>query len=79
MNHTGKHHLWLMLLCCLIPIVALGAIFVFNIPVNTVLIVGILLLCPVLHLWMMKGMMGHTHNQQHNIPADNPATPSDRE
>ena len=64
MNKLGKHHLWLMLLCCLIPIVALGAIFLFGIPVNTVLLVGIFLLCPVMHLWMMKGMGGHSHGEE---------------
>ncbi len=64
MNHTGKHHLWLMLLCGLIPIVALGAIFLFSIPANTVLLVGIFLLCPILHLWMMKGMGGHSHDKE---------------
>lgn len=68
MNHTGKHHFWLMLLCCLIPIVALGAIFLFTIPVNTVLLVGIFLLCPILHLWMMKGMVGHAHGEETKRP-----------
>jgi len=64
MNHPGKHHLWLMLLCCLVLIVALGAIFLFSIPVNTVLLVGIFLLCPLMHLWMMKGMGGHRHGEE---------------
>jgi len=64
MNHPGKHHLWLMLLCCLVLIVALGAIFLFSIPVNTVLLVGIFLLCPLMHLWMMKGMEGHRHGEE---------------
>ena len=64
MNHTGKHHLWLMLLCCLIPLVALGAIFLFNIRTSSVLYVGILLLCPILHFWMMKGMLGQRHGEE---------------
>ncbi|MEW5956682.1 MAG: DUF2933 domain-containing protein, partial [Chloroflexota bacterium] len=53
--------------CCLIPIGALGAILLFNIPVSTVLLVGIFLLCPLLHLWMMKGL-GHSHHGQETGP-----------
>jgi hypothetical protein len=64
MNHSAKHHLWLMLLCCLIPIAALGAIFLFKIPTSSVLYVGLFLLCPILHFWMMKGMMGHRHGDE---------------
>ena len=60
MKHTGNHHLWLMLLCCLIPVAALGAIFLFGIPVNNVLLVGLVLLCPLMHLVMM-GLGGHAH------------------
>ena len=37
------------------------AIFLFNIPVSSVLFVGILLLCPILHLFMMMKMGGHNH------------------
>lgn len=62
MRHTGNRHLWLMLLGCMIPIAALGAIFLFNIPVSSVLLVGLFLLCPLLHLWMMRGG-GHTHGE----------------
>ncbi len=58
----GKHAL-LMILCCLIPMAALAAITIFRIPANTVIYGGIALLCPVMHLFMMKGMLGgHDHN-----------------
>ena len=49
-----KRHLWIMLLCCLIPIAVLGAIFLFGIPVSYGLFVGVLLLCPLLRLLLMR-------------------------
>ena len=71
MNMNKKHAL-IMLACCLIPLVALAAILVFKIPANSVVYVGILLLCPALHLLMMKNMMsgdhaGHDHSR-HTLP-----------
>jgi uncharacterized membrane protein len=56
--NMSKKHVLIMLACCLIPLVALAAIFVFKIPANSVIYFGILLLCPVLHLLMMRNMMG---------------------
>ena len=62
----SKRHIWIMLLCCLLPIVGLGAIFLFKIPANTVLYFGSLLLCPLAHFFMMS-QMGHNHGEeQHN-------------
>lgn len=60
MNMTKKH-LLIMLACCLIPLVALGAIFIFKVPANGAVYFGIMLLCPALHLIMMKSMMGNEH------------------
>jgi len=54
----NKRHIWIMLLCCLLPIVGLAAIFMFNIPANTVLYFALILLCPIGHFLMM-GQMGH--------------------
>lgn len=48
-----------MLLCCLLPILGLAAIFLFKVSVNTVLYFGLLLLCPLAHFFMM----GNMHNQ----------------
>jgi len=61
----SKRYIWFMLICCLLPIIGLAAIFVFKIPVNTVLYFGLILLCPLAHFFLM-GQMGHDHNDQHN-------------
>lgn len=62
----NTRHLLVMLLCCLLPVVALGAILLFDVPVSTVLYVGLVLLCPLSHLFMMRWMMkGH----QHGVPS----------
>ena len=58
-------HVLLMLACCLIPIVALGAIFLFNVPVNTVILAGVALFCPISHLLMMKFMPGEHGSHSH--------------
>lgn len=57
----SKKHLFIMLACCLLPIAALAAIFVFKVPVNSVVYAAIVLICPLSHLAMMKFMGGHEH------------------
>ena len=62
----NKRHIWVMLLCCLLPVIGLGAIFLFKIPANAILYFGLILLCPIAHFFMM-GQMGHNHSEeQHN-------------
>lgn len=68
-----KKHLLLMLLCCLIPLVALGAVLLFKVPLNTVLIGVIFLLCPLSHLFMMKHMMGDRDHSAEPHHTDRPA------
>ena len=69
-----KNHTWLMVLGCLIPVAAITAVTVFQIPLDTVVLFGLVLLCPAVHLFMMRGM-GHSHGGGDNA-FDEPARPS---
>ena len=60
-----RKHLILMIIGCLLPIAALVAIFLFQVQVSTVLLFALLLLCPALHLFMMRDHQSHapSHTQ----------------
>jgi uncharacterized membrane protein len=57
---SSKHGL-LMLICCLIPVIAIGAVTLFDIPVKGVLYLALVLLCPLSHLLMMDGLRKRQH------------------
>lgn len=58
-NH--KKHMWLMVLCCTLPIVfiAIFTIFKISTPTTKGLLAGsVFLLCPLMHLLMLPMMFG---------------------
>ncbi len=62
--NMNKKHLFIMLACCLLPIAGLALIFLFNIPVSTVLFGALILICP-LSMFLMMFFMGHEHDATH--------------
>lgn len=74
----NRKHTLLMVLGCMLPMAALAAIFLFQVQVNTVLLVAILLLCPLLHLFMMRDhMSGHVMRDHVGHVADHHPVGSD--
>lgn len=66
MNMNKKHFL-IMLACCLVPIIGLAAVYLLRLPVSTVLVGAMLLVCPLSHLLMMR-FMGHEHSTSESSP-----------
>lgn len=61
----------LMLACCSIALAALAAVVLFGVSANSVVVFGVILLCPALHFLMMCGMMGG-HHHGHYTPDAKP-------
>ena len=59
---NNKHRV-LMLACCLVPVAGLAAIFLLDVPANSVVLVGLALVCPLAHLGMLKFML-----REHGAP-----------
>jgi hypothetical protein len=56
-----RKHTLLMIAGCVLPMIAVAAVVLFRVQVSTVFLVGMLLLCPLIHLLMMKEHGTHHH------------------
>jgi predicted Na+-dependent transporter len=65
-DRMNKKHALLMLACCLVPLIALGVINLFHIPLGQAATFGLILLCPLGHLLMMKTMAHGDHEDEHS-------------
>ena len=78
-NGRKSHgHPWWMMLLCLAPIAGIGAVTLFGLELSTVLVYGLILLCPLSHVLMMRGMGhggGDHAGHQHAEPPAKPSTP----
>lgn len=66
---SKNKHTLMMVLCCVIPLLFLGILWVAGVSQN-ILSFGILLLCPIMHLLMMKNMK-HGHKIESKIDNEN--------
>lgn len=57
----NKRHLILLALGCILPLFALGAFFLYGFSTNLLALALILLLCPLMHFFMMKTMHQHSN------------------
>jgi Protein of unknown function (DUF2933) len=72
-NGMGKHML-LMLICCLVPIALILAVSALGIslgPLSGLLPYALVLLCPLMMIFMMRGMMHgqDADHSQHHVDA----------
>lgn len=61
-GHAQGGHPWWMMALCMAPIAAIVAVTVFQVPLSSMLLFGLVLLCPLSHLLMMRG---HGHGSDH--------------
>jgi uncharacterized membrane protein len=74
-HHRGAGgHMWLMLLCCLVPIALFAAVAAFGIPFSGVLSFAVFLLCPLMMVFMMRDHRNGNENGSETATAENRPT-----
>ncbi|VVB85927.1 Uncharacterised protein [uncultured archaeon] len=68
-SFSKYRHILIMVLCCVIPVVLIGILWVAGVSQN-ILSFGILLLCPIMHLLMMKNVK-HGHDIENKTDNEN--------
>jgi len=60
----NRRHLLFMVIGCALPLAALLAITVFQLQPGRVVLFGLILLCPIMHLWMLREHLRHGEEHQ---------------
>ena len=63
-QQSGNKHMLIMVLCCLVPLAILFTVTILGVPLGNIATFALVLMCPLMHLFMMKGMRGHGDQNQ---------------
>ena len=77
-NKMSKKHLILMILGCAVPMAVIFILFIIGIPLNKILLFGLILICPLSHIFMMKMMMNHGEDNHNNHVTESVKDTKDR-
>ena len=69
-----SRHALLMIACCVIPLALIVAVSVFRIDLGGAGYWAILLLCPLMHLFMMRGMHNHGEGASRHVHGETAPT-----
>ncbi len=70
---TWNRHGLVMLLCCLVPVAAVGGALLLGAALSSALVLGLVLLCPLAHVLMMATMhQEDSEFKQEQAPAEHP-------